>query len=235
MADLSEDDRKQFEEIRIKLIELKGVLNARLLPIHMQLFLKSKAAAWHDHKCTSHRANTRAVVQDARITLERMKDEVSYILCQGIYTNHCLAHRSHCTYRHANISICCQRQAWAPNGKLRHSLGSRLSLPITWHEKEHNRHCQRIWIICVYWYWRYACVSYTVYLRLIDHINIGLVHSHNDKLGRLKANIRQEICNGLSMNNSFNASHWPDKVFQSQLQEIWKQKCIMISTRRFWL
>jgi hypothetical protein len=43
----------------------------------MQLFLKSKATAWREQKHTGHRANTRAVVQDARLTLDRVKDEVT--------------------------------------------------------------------------------------------------------------------------------------------------------------
>ena len=43
----------------------------------MQLFLKAKAQAWQEQKRTAARANTWAVVQDVRISLEAISNEVS--------------------------------------------------------------------------------------------------------------------------------------------------------------
>ena len=42
----------------------------------MQSFLKAHAQAWRENRHTGARASTRAVVQDARLTLERVSDEV---------------------------------------------------------------------------------------------------------------------------------------------------------------
>ena len=51
--------------------------NACQLPVDMQLFLKAKAQAWREQKHTAAQANTQAVVQDVRISLEAISNEVS--------------------------------------------------------------------------------------------------------------------------------------------------------------
>jgi copper chaperone CopZ len=65
-----------MEEIKAKIKQLKGVENACKLPMDMKIFLLAKAQTWRDQKHTAPRGNTRAVVQDARCTLERVSDEV---------------------------------------------------------------------------------------------------------------------------------------------------------------
>ena len=49
----------------------------------MQQFLKDKTQAWRTEKHTAPRANTRAVVQDARLTLESITNEAGHrlLLC----------------------------------------------------------------------------------------------------------------------------------------------------------
>ncbi|KAF8584765.1 hypothetical protein K439DRAFT_1616489 [Ramaria rubella] len=71
-----EVEKECFEEIDLRIKQLDGTENASKLPVNMQDFLKSKAQAWQDAKSTAHRASTRAVVQDARITLQQISDEL---------------------------------------------------------------------------------------------------------------------------------------------------------------
>jgi hypothetical protein len=77
-SELTDAEKSRFEEIKAKLDELHGVENACKLPADMQLFLKMKAQKWRSEKHTAPLASTRAVVQDTRLTLERVADEVSY-------------------------------------------------------------------------------------------------------------------------------------------------------------
>ena len=76
--ELSDTDKERFEEIKLKLKELDGgEKSACMLPVDMQEFLKTKSQAWREQKQTGHRVSTRAVVQDARHTLESISSEVS--------------------------------------------------------------------------------------------------------------------------------------------------------------
>ncbi|KAF8509745.1 hypothetical protein JB92DRAFT_3144615 [Gautieria morchelliformis] len=70
-GELTEEEKIHFQEIKAKLHELNGAAFACNLPIEMQQFLKAKTQAWRVQKHTAFRANTRAVVQDSRYTLER--------------------------------------------------------------------------------------------------------------------------------------------------------------------
>jgi copper chaperone CopZ len=73
---VTEEEKTCFEEIKLVIKKLNGVGNAGKLPIDMQMFLKKKTQEWREAKQTAPRANTRAVVQDARLTLDRISDEV---------------------------------------------------------------------------------------------------------------------------------------------------------------
>ena len=66
----------KFTEIKEHIKKLNGVENASQLPADMQVFLKTKAEAWPNHRHTAAHVSTRAVVQDARLTLQCVSDEV---------------------------------------------------------------------------------------------------------------------------------------------------------------
>ena len=75
-TELTDEEKNRFIAIKAEITRLNGVENASQLPPDMQEFLKMKAQSWRDHKRMAPRANTRAVIQDSRITLERISDEV---------------------------------------------------------------------------------------------------------------------------------------------------------------
>jgi hypothetical protein len=77
--DITEAEKTCFEEIQGKLRDLGGTEFASKLPMDLQEFLRNKCRTWRDNKYTAPLASTRAVVQDARLTLERVVDEVSLI------------------------------------------------------------------------------------------------------------------------------------------------------------
>jgi hypothetical protein len=82
ITDITDEEKLKFTEIKEKIKRLNGVENACQLPADMQMLLKTKAEAWRKHKRMSAHGSTRAVVQDARLTLQRVADEVS--------ANHCI-------------------------------------------------------------------------------------------------------------------------------------------------
>ena len=75
--ELSEAETECFGQVNAKLKELGGAHNAYQLPMDMQLFLKAKAQAWREKKHTAPRADNWAVVQDVRMSLEAISNEVS--------------------------------------------------------------------------------------------------------------------------------------------------------------
>ncbi len=76
ITDITDEEKVKFTEIKEHIKKLNGVENASQLPVDLQVFLKMKAEAWRNHKCMAARGSTRAVVQDARLSLQRVSDEV---------------------------------------------------------------------------------------------------------------------------------------------------------------
>lgn len=83
---ITDDKKARFEEIKAKIVQLNGVENASNLPADMKEFLIKKATAWRAEKQTGLRATTRAIVQDARCTLERISNEVRNARIYNRYT-----------------------------------------------------------------------------------------------------------------------------------------------------
>jgi len=77
--DITEEDKAQFMEIKTQIKSLDGVENACKLPDGLQSFLKTHVQAWNVQKHTAARGSTRAIVQDARLRLQRVSDEVCLI------------------------------------------------------------------------------------------------------------------------------------------------------------
>ncbi|KAF8495820.1 hypothetical protein JB92DRAFT_3126361 [Gautieria morchelliformis] len=75
-GDITDDERMHFEEIQAELHQLGGCEFASKLSHGMQVFLWKQAGIWREKKHSAPQASTRAVVQDARLTLERLSDEL---------------------------------------------------------------------------------------------------------------------------------------------------------------
>jgi hypothetical protein len=77
--EITEEEKTRFTDIKAKLVKLEDANLAGQLPDEDQEFLKAKAAGWRDAKSTAPKANNRAIVQDGRLTLECIADEVCLI------------------------------------------------------------------------------------------------------------------------------------------------------------
>jgi hypothetical protein len=76
--DITEAEKTCFEEIQGKLHDLGGTEFVFKLPMDLQEFLRNKCQTWRDNKYTDLLASTCVVVQDARLTLECVTDEVGF-------------------------------------------------------------------------------------------------------------------------------------------------------------
>ena len=112
-TEVSGPEKERFIEIDDALKKLGGPEKAFQLPDDMKIFIKAKATAWREQKRTGLRANIHSVVQDARVTLERVSDEVwrihDMLLTMLIYL--CIADGTYRAYRHACIPVRCERKA----------------------------------------------------------------------------------------------------------------------------
>ncbi|KAF8494789.1 hypothetical protein JB92DRAFT_2834880 [Gautieria morchelliformis] len=73
---ITDEEKTSFQEIQTKLYQMGGAEFASKLPHGMQVFLRTQTQIWHNQKHTAPRASIRAVVQDGRLTLERVADEL---------------------------------------------------------------------------------------------------------------------------------------------------------------
>ncbi|KAF8489858.1 hypothetical protein JB92DRAFT_2835985 [Gautieria morchelliformis] len=73
---ITDEEKTSFQEIQTKLYQMGGAEFASKLPHGMQVFLRTQTQIWRNQKHTAPRASIRAVIQDGRLTLERVADEL---------------------------------------------------------------------------------------------------------------------------------------------------------------